>query len=213
MTMEQDQTPLQQKLETIANTIGKFGTYVAVLTFIAITIRTLCLVFLKHEREFMDSQNLDDILEGFIIGVTIIVVAVPEGLPLAVAIALKAASGKMEAENNLVRKMESAETMGNANEICTDKTGTLTQNKMTVMEGFFENAIFEGTTNASVKSLSTGELIAHAICYNSSAFIETSESGQKKTKGNVTEVGIIDYLIRAGFNCEEMIEHREQNLE
>jgi Ca2+ transporting ATPase len=213
MNMEQDQTPLQAKLDTIANTIGKFGTYVAILTFIAITIRTLCYVFFKHQREFMDSQNLDDILEGFIVAVTIIVVAVPEGLPLAVAIALKAASGKMEEENNLVRKMESAETMGNANEICTDKTGTLTENKMTVVEGFFEDRITEGQTNKGLKSQSTGELVAQAICWNSSAFVETQKTGEKKTKGNVTDVGMIEYMTRSGFDCEEMIRQRDQEQE
>jgi len=110
---------------------------VAILTFIAIFIRTLCLVFIKNERTFLDQQNLEDILNGLIIAVTIIVVAVPEGLPLAVAIALYVASSQMEKENNLVRRMKAAETMGNANEICTDKTGTLTQNKMTVMDAYY----------------------------------------------------------------------------
>jgi len=137
MNMEADQTPLQKKLDSIANTIGKLGTYVAILTFIAIFIRTLCLVFIKNERTFLDQQNLEDILNGLIIAVTIIVVAVPEGLPLAVAIALYVASSQMEKENNLVRRMKAAETMGNANEICTDKTGTLTQNKMTVMDAYY----------------------------------------------------------------------------
>jgi len=66
------------------------------------------------------------VLDAFIIAVTIVVVAVPEGLPLAVAIALFVASSAMEDRQNLVRKMSAAETMGNANEICTDKTGTLT---------------------------------------------------------------------------------------
>ena len=115
------------------------GTYVAILTFIAIFIRTLCLIFIKNDRVFWDEQNLEDILNGLIIAVTIIVVAVPEGLPLAVAISLYVASSNMEKKNNLVRRMKAAETMGNANEICTDKTGTLTMNQMQVMEAYFED--------------------------------------------------------------------------
>ena len=214
MTMESDQTPLQKKLDSIANTIGKLGTYVAVLTFIAITIRTMCLVFLKHQREFTDEQNWKDILDGFIIAVTIIVVAVPEGLPLAVAIALYVASSQMEAENNLVRRMKAAETMGNANEICTDKTGTLTANKMTVMESYVLDAINQGTSEQSLKTCSIATLLAESICYNSDAYIETLETGEKKTKGNVTEVGIIDYLKRSQFDdIEEMIRDRDQSLE
>lgn len=67
-----------------------------------------------------------------IIAITVIVVAVPEGLPLAVTISLAFSVMKMKKENNLVRKLEASETMGGANEICTDKTGTLTMNKMTV---------------------------------------------------------------------------------
>ena len=172
MNMEADQTPLQKKLDSIANTIGKLGTYVAILTFIAIVIRTLCIVFYKKERDFMDEQNLEDILNGFIIAVTVIVVAVPEGLPLAVAIALYVASSQMEKENNLVRRMKAAETMGNANEICTDKTGTLTQNKMTVMEAYYLDQIHAGIQNNDIPNLGISNLLRDSICYNSSAFVE-----------------------------------------
>lgn len=81
----------------------------------------------------MKNRLWTEIMNSFIISVTIIVVAIPEGLPLAVTIALSFSSGKMKKENNLVRNLASAETMGGATHICSDKTGTLTQNKMTVM--------------------------------------------------------------------------------
>lgn len=213
MNMESDQTPLQKKLDSIANTIGKLGTYVAILTFIAIVIRTLCIVFIKKEREFVDEQNLEDILNGFIIAVTVIVVAVPEGLPLAVAIALYVASSQMEEQNNLVRRMKAAETMGNANEICTDKTGTLTENKMTVMEAYYLDKIAQGTSNGTLPNATISDLLRDSICYNSSAFIETLETGEKKTRGNVTEVGIINYLKNSGLEVEEHIKDRDLNLE
>lgn len=81
----------------------------------------------------MKNRLWSELMNSFIISVTIIVVAIPEGLPLAVTIALSFSSGKMKEKNNLVRNLASAETMGGATHICSDKTGTLTQNKMTVM--------------------------------------------------------------------------------
>lgn len=77
-------------------------------------------------------NTLNGILNAFILGVTIIVVAIPEGLPLAVTISLAYSVGKMFEDKNLVRHLHASETMGGANEICTDKTGTLTMNKMSV---------------------------------------------------------------------------------
>lgn len=77
-------------------------------------------------------------VNAVIIAITIVVVAVPEGLPLAVTLSLAYSVNQMRKENNLVRRLEAAETMGGANEICTDKTGTLTQNKMTIVEFYAE---------------------------------------------------------------------------
>lgn len=95
------------------------------------------------EKEF-DMDFVGELCDGLIIAITVVVVAVPEGLPLAVTISLAYSVGKMYEEQNLVRKLQSSETMGNANEICTDKTGTLTQNKMTVQSAFLEDKIMDG---------------------------------------------------------------------
>jgi Ca2+ transporting ATPase len=146
-------THLQEKLETMANKIGKFGLLCAVLVFVAMLIRvalemtgvipcgcqniTACVpqkACVPMTFAFtMKNRLWSEIMNSFIISVTIIVVAIPEGLPLAVTIALSFSSGKMKELNNLVRNLASAETMGGATHICSDKTGTLTQNKMTVM--------------------------------------------------------------------------------
>jgi P-type E1-E2 ATPase len=77
-------------------------------------------------------ELLKEIVHYFIIAITVVVVAMPEGLPLAVTISLAYSVMKMKQENNLVRKLEASETMGGADQICTDKTGTLTKNEMTV---------------------------------------------------------------------------------
>ena len=150
-------------------------------------------------------------LNAFILGITIVVVAIPEGLPLAVTIGLAFSVGKMQEENNLVRSMKSSETMGNANEICTDKTGTLTLNQMQVMEVYHEDLIVAGKTHPNLQATSSHELMAEAIIYNSSAFIESKEDGSKVTSGNVTEVGLIKYLTSSKVNTERMIDQREKN--
>lgn len=83
-----------------------------------------------HSFSWMEA--IKEFVHFFIIAITVVVVAMPEGLPLAVTISLAYSVMKMKKENNLVRKIEASETMGGADQICTDKTGTLTQNKMTV---------------------------------------------------------------------------------
>lgn len=109
----------------LADQIGEYGLKAAVVTFAAMTLHLLFdAVF--NDYPLFTSHALKEILNFFIVSVTIIVVAVPEGLPLAVTIALAYSVGKMKDEMNLVRYLSACETMGGANNICSDKTGTLT---------------------------------------------------------------------------------------
>jgi len=145
-------THLQDKLEAITLIIGNIGTWVALLTLLSQFIRIAleagnvvpcgCQNIFRCQKiegcvgyDFSDLKNKVylEALNAVIIAITVIVVAIPEGLPLAVTIALSFASAKMSKMNNLVKEPPSAETMGGATHICSDKTGTLTQNKMTVM--------------------------------------------------------------------------------
>jgi len=118
-------TPLQQKLERVASFIGQVGMYVSVLTMVAMVLNLL-IGRLISNQPMLTLAMTSGILNAVIVGITIVVVAVPEGLPLAVTISLAYSVNQMRKENNLVRKLEAAETMGGANEILTDKTGTLT---------------------------------------------------------------------------------------
>ena len=170
MNIEADSTPLQKKLDRIAEGIGKLGLAVAILTFIAICIQTLVKTFKDDEREF-DMEFLTDVCNGLVIAITVVVVAVPEGLPLAVTISLAYSVGKMYDEECLVRKLHSSETMGNANEICTDKTGTLTQNKMTVQSSFLENKIRDGE-RFELSELSSSADAFSSVLYNSSVYMD-----------------------------------------
>ena len=125
-------TPLQQKLEELATDIGKFGLYSA-LTIIAVLIVRFA-IEKGVSKKWDTGTDLISILDFFIIGIIVVVVAIPEGLPLSVTISLAFSVKKMLNDQNLVRRMEACETMGGANNICSDKTGTLTMNKMTLAQ-------------------------------------------------------------------------------
>lgn len=114
---------------------------------------------------------MNDLTAALIIAVTVIVVAIPEGLPLAVTISLAYSVGKMYKENNLVRRLHASETMGGANEICSDKTGTLTQNKMTVKALYIDDGILTGIFNTAMNTSKTGKLLAEAVGWNCSAVV------------------------------------------
>ncbi|KAJ3201988.1 hypothetical protein HDU82_007683 [Entophlyctis luteolus] len=129
---EMEETPLQKKLSVLADLIAKFGTVTALLMFVGLVI--LYGVY-HHDGSSGTVAIVNDVLNLFIVAVTLIVVAVPEGLPLAVTIALAHAALRMLKDNNLVRHLKACETMGNATTICSDKTGTLTQNRMEVAVG------------------------------------------------------------------------------
>ncbi|KAJ1996867.1 plasma membrane calcium, partial [Coemansia thaxteri] len=129
-----DGTPLQAKLDGLANLIAKLGCAAGLLMLLVLIIKYA--VQLGRNETSRDATSVaDSIVRIIISAVTVIVVAVPEGLPLAVTLALAVATTRMLKDNCLVRLLESCETMGNATTICSDKTGTLTQNRMTVVAG------------------------------------------------------------------------------
>lgn len=129
---EAEDTPLQAKLNVIATTIAKLGGAAALLLFVVSFIEYLVRL---RTNNGSPSEKGQQFLNLFIIAVTVVVVAIPEGLPLAVTLALAFATTRMLKDNNLVRILKSCETMGVATTICSDKTGTLTQNRMTVIAG------------------------------------------------------------------------------
>jgi P-type Ca2+ transporter type 2B len=179
---------------------------VAVLTFLALIIRGLIYDAQKDVAVFT-MTSLNGVLNAFILGITIIVVAVPEGLPLAVTISLAYSVGQMFKENNLVRRLHASETMGGANEVCTDKTGTLTQNKMTVM-GFWGHEEIHFDQPIADSDAELKELVAECVIYNCSAHIEKEGSG-RVAKGNVTEVGLLNHLMRSKVNTEVLMQNKE----
>lgn len=143
---ESEVTPLQSKLNTLATYIAKLGGASALLLFVVLFIEFLVKLRTSTDAPAQKGQNFLNIL---IVAITVVVVAVPEGLPLAVTLALAFATTRMLKDNNLVRLLRSCETMGNATTICSDKTGTLTQNKMTVVSGTLGTALRFGDKKLS----------------------------------------------------------------
>ena len=177
------ETPLQLQLKRLAGVISKMGYAVAAVTFVMLTAK----VFIADEA--MSTMDIvSALLHNFMIAVTLIVVSVPEGLPMSVTLSLALSMNRMLKTNNLVRKMHACETMGAATIICTDKTGTLTQNRMQVHEtNFFSLAGQQlGADKASA-------LVKEGIAVNSTANLNIEE-GAVKTIGNPTEAALLLWL-------------------
>ncbi|KAK3904170.1 hypothetical protein C8A05DRAFT_32058 [Staphylotrichum tortipilum] len=212
MHTEQEDTPLQKKLNVLADGIAKFGGGAALLLFIVLLIKFLAQLHNNHDTPAEKGQTF---LRLFITSVTVVVVAVPEGLPLAVTLALAFATTRMMKDNNLVRVLKACETMGNATTVCSDKTGTLTQNKMTVVATTLGKSISFGGTDApleddkeaakpadiDIPNVPVGEfvkaisptvkhLLVESNAVNSTAF-EGDVDGERTFIGSKTEVALL----------------------
>ena len=193
---DEEPTPLQEKLEVIAGDIGKLGMAAGFLTFLALMVY---LGLDTLERHTWDSTSWKALIDSFIIMVTIVVVAVPEGLPLAVTLSLAYAVGKMKEENNFVRHLQACETMGGANNICSDKTGTLTENKMTAVRVYAQGCDFT-RENMSDLAPAVKKSIYENICCNSTAFLSVSETGEEVQSGSRTECALLTLAMLNGFD-------------
>ena len=183
------ETPLNQQLNRLSKLINKVAFTISLLVFVAGTSHGLYVYF----QELMPGQPIDwaiiaaTLLKWFMVTVTLIVMAVPEGLPMAVTLSLALNMRRMLRTNNLVRKLHACETMGAVTVICTDKTGTLTQNRMEVAD-IQSDHHFE-------------EQLAENMAVNSTALLEEGSDGQGI--GNPTECALLLYLRKNGKNYSE----------
>ena len=159
---------LQKKLTKLALYIGYAGTAAAVLCVLVLVLKFAITKFGINREPWDSSMDFSELLHFVIIGITVLVVAVPEGLPLAVTISLAFSVKKMLKDNNLVRYLHACETMGNATAICSDKTGTLTTNRMTVVESYFAGTRYEVTPKQSDLPDDLLDAMQHNIAVNSS---------------------------------------------
>ena len=191
-------TPLQIQLKGLAGVISKAGYTIAGVTFIALTLKYVL------SDSFAGTPVMDiiaQLLNFFMVAVTLIVVSVPEGLPMSVTLSLAINMNRMLKTNNLVRKMHACETMGATTVICTDKTGTLTQNQMQVYQTRFYNL-----KDQTLDGDEISDLIREGISTNSTAFLERAE-GKVKALGNPTEAALLLWLDENGTDYAQLREN------
>ncbi|MBQ8769673.1 MAG: calcium-translocating P-type ATPase, PMCA-type [Bacteroides sp.] len=191
-----EETPLNIQLSKLAKFIEKVGFTIAILTFLIFTgkdlYQYLSVTAITGWHEWMHMARI--VLKYFMMAVTLIVVAVPEGLPMSVTLSLALNMRRMLKTNNLVRKMHACETMGAITVICTDKTGTLTQNLMQVHEAQVDETKMD--------------LVAEGISANSTAFLEEAEEGKKPSGvGNPTEIALLLWLNDQNKNYAQLREN------
>ena len=205
--------------------IGYLGMVVAVLLFLILLIRWIieetgskegwhASDYETDDGEKMDSSwtlLLEEVVHAAIVAVTIVVVAVPEGLPLAVTISLAYSMKKMLLDNNFVRHLAACETMGNATTICSDKTGTLTQNKMSVSKVHLcQKAYMKELPQGDELNETTRDIVTNSLIINSKAFYEEPQDAKTKEMiaegkvqprlvgGNQTECALLQWAINLG---------------
>uniref|UniRef100_A0A8C2F3T3 Calcium-transporting ATPase n=1 Tax=Cyprinus carpio TaxID=7962 RepID=A0A8C2F3T3_CYPCA len=199
---KKEKSVLQGKLTKLAVQIGKAGLVMSAITVIILMLYFVIETFVIQGRVWLTECTpiyVQYFVKFFIIGVTVLVVAVPEGLPLAVTISLAYSVKKMMKDNNLVRHLDACETMGNATAICSDKTGTLTTNRMTVVQIYVGDQLFPDIPRPDQINPKTLELMTSAIAvncaYTSKIMAADKEGGLPKQVGNKTECALLGLVL------------------
>ncbi|XP_030546928.1 calcium-transporting ATPase 9, plasma membrane-type isoform X2 [Rhodamnia argentea] len=205
-----EETPLQVRLNGVATFIGIVGLAVAAAVLTVLLAR----YFTGHTTnsdgtvQFVKGQTkVDDILDGVVkivtIAVTIVVVAVPEGLPLAVTLTLAYSMRKMMADKALVRRLSACETMGSATTICSDKTGTLTLNQMTVVEAYVGKKKMDSPDDASQLHHLISSLLIEGIAHNTQGNVYVpKDGGDVEVTGSPTEKAILSWAVKLGMKFD-----------
>ncbi|KAL4562010.1 hypothetical protein LXL04_034198 [Taraxacum kok-saghyz] len=202
-----DETPLQVKLNGVATIIGKIGLAFAILTFLVLTARFIFMKLLRDEMGVWYMSDGLELLNYFAIAVTILVVAVPEGLPLAVTLSLAFAMKKLMNDRALVRHLSACETMGSATCICTDKTGTLTTNHMVVTRLWAAGENKDIKTKEKLKSSISEKVLTvllQSVFLNTNSEIVKDESGKQNIIGSPTETALLEFglLFQSNYTAE-----------
>ncbi|KAL2529560.1 Calcium-transporting ATPase 1 [Forsythia ovata] len=199
-----DETPLQVKLNGVATIIGKIGLFFAVVTFAVLVQGLFSRKRIEGSHWSWCGDDALEMLEYFAIAVTIVVVAVPEGLPLAVTLSLAFAMKKMMSDKALVRHLAACETMGSATTICSDKTGTLTTNRMTVVKACICGKVKE-VSNSMTNSIfcsdvsdSVVRMLTKSIFTNTGGEIVTTKEEKIEILGTPTEAALLEFGLFLG---------------
>ncbi|KAG0464345.1 hypothetical protein HPP92_020414 [Vanilla planifolia] len=204
-----DETPLQVKLNGVATIIGKIGLFFAVVTFAVLAESLVRHKVLEGTLLSWKGDDALELLEYFAIAVTIVVVAVPEGLPLAVTLSLAFAMKKMMNDKALVRHLAACETMGSVTTICSDKTGTLTTNHMTVVKACICGNIMELSNQGDASNMCCKvpepvvKILLESIFNNTGGEVVINEDGKTEILGTPTEAAILEFGLSLGGKYKE----------
>lgn len=192
-------TVLQRKLTRLAILVGYIGLAMAILIVVVLVVTFSIDTYTVRGFKV---QDLQEFLKFIMVGVTVLVVAIPEGLPLAVTLALAFSMKQMLKENNLVRHLDACETMGSATAICSDKTGTLTTNRMTVVRAIFCDSQQDAASSLAAAGLAQPvvDCLMEGIATNSSAEVQEPASGVGPVEhiGSKTECALLQYAMENG---------------
>ncbi|XP_012823357.1 plasma membrane calcium-transporting ATPase 3 isoform X3 [Xenopus tropicalis] len=199
---KKEKSVLQGKLTKLAVQIGKAGLVMSAITVIILVLYFVIQTFVVDGKVWLTECTpvyVQYFVKFFIIGVTVLVVAVPEGLPLAVTISLAYSVKKMMKDNNLVRHLDACETMGNATAICSDKTGTLTTNRMTVVQSNIGDIHNKDKPDPSSINHKILDLLVNAIAincaYTTKILPPEKEGALPQQVGNKTECALLGFVL------------------
>ncbi|KAG9483417.1 hypothetical protein GDO78_009372 [Eleutherodactylus coqui] len=199
---KKEKSVLQGKLTKLAVQIGKAGLVMSAITVIILVLYFAIDTFVVQKKQWLPECTpiyIQYFVKFFIIGVTVLVVAVPEGLPLAVTISLAYSVKKMMKDNNLVRHLDACETMGNATAICSDKTGTLTTNRMTVVQAHIGDVHYKEVPDPDALPAKSLDFLVNAIsinsAYTSKVLPAEQGGGLPRQVGNKTECGLLGFVL------------------
>ena len=210
MSEQKEKSPLEKKLDKVAVLLTWIGMAGALLTFIVLLVFWVIDVIKKKKENNgkFDGGWVNDLVQKFMVAVTIFICAVPEGLPLAVTLSLGFSMKRMMKDNNFVRHLNACETMGGATTICSDKTGTLTQNKMTVVKFHHDGRDFDQNTMKDMP-IEYRKLFAEAVAVNSNAYMTVKEGEtQPEFVGSSSECALLMLITKWNMEYKEI---REQN--
>lgn len=194
MEGEQEETPLQQKLTSLSEDIGKIGLIAAIATVVVMFVSYF---IMRGKNSDWKTDDVGLCFSYLVLGITVLVVAIPEGLPLAVTIAMAYSVMKMYQENNFVKTLAACETMGEVNNICTDKTGTLTKNLMTVLEVWIGESPYNVEADHAVLSKEAPREVVDS-------FFEILACNTNVEDANATEVGFLKFLETSQYDYNEV---------
>ncbi|GAB2268483.1 Calcium-transporting ATPase 9, plasma membrane-type [Dionaea muscipula] len=205
-----EETPLQVRLNGVATFIGMVGLFVAISVLAVLLVRYFTgntkdedgsVQFIRGQTSI--SQAVDGVIEIVTIAVTIVVVAVPEGLPLAVTLTLAYSMRKMMADKALVRRLSACETMGSATTICSDKTGTLTLNQMTVVAAYAGKTKLDPPGDSTLMRAELSTLLIEGIAVNTTGSVFLAkDGGNVEVSGSPTEKAILSWGVKLGMKFD-----------